>query len=130
MQSRTLELDGPVHYIDHGGPHGECGSRMVLVHGLGGSHVNWAGVGHLLARTHRVVAVDLPGFGRTPLAGRTSAVDANADLLARFVRALGDEPATLVGNSMGGMLAMICAARHPSVVRALVLVNAAHAPVL
>lgn len=103
---------------------------MVLVHGLGGSHVNWAGVGHLFAKTHRVVAVDLPGFGRTPLAGRSSAVEANADVLARFIRALGDEPATIVGNSMGGMLAMMCAARHPEVVRSLVLVNAAHAPVL
>lgn len=103
---------------------------MVLVHGLGGSHVNWASVGPLLARTHRVVAVDLPGFGRTPLAGRSSKVEANADVLARFIRALGDEPATVVGNSMGGMLAMMCAARHPEIVRALILVNAAHEPVL
>jgi pimeloyl-ACP methyl ester carboxylesterase len=103
---------------------------MVLVHGLGGSHVNWAAVGPLFARTHRVVAVDLPGFGRTPLLGRSSKIESNSDILARFVRAIGDEPATLVGNSMGGMLSVMTAARHPSIVSALVLVNAAHAPVL
>jgi len=125
MQSRTIDLDGPVHYLDHGG----SGPRMVLVHGLGGSHVNWAAVGPLFARTHRVVAVDLPGFGRTPLAGRSSKIEANADILARFVRELSSDSATLVGNSMGGLLSVMTAARHPSIVHALVLLNAAHAPV-
>src|SRR5215218_9076933 len=37
--SRTVDLDGPVHYIDFGGP--DDGRTVVLVHGLGGSHLNW-----------------------------------------------------------------------------------------
>ena len=46
MISRTLDLGGPVHYLDFGG----SGPTMVLVHGLGGSHLNWMWVGEKLAR--------------------------------------------------------------------------------
>ena len=62
MEQRVIDLGGPVHYLDFGG----AGSPMVLVHGLGGSAINWQSVGSLLAERHRVVALDLPGFGRTP----------------------------------------------------------------
>ncbi|MGI9609095.1 MAG: alpha/beta fold hydrolase, partial [Acidimicrobiia bacterium] len=67
-----IDLDGPVHYADYGGD----GSPMVLVHGLGGSHLNWLHVAHRLAERHRVVAVDLAGFGLTPPAGRKATVQA------------------------------------------------------
>src|SRR5204863_477650 len=70
MLSRTLDLDGPVHVADFGG----AGPTMVLVHGLGGSHANWLAVGPALAAHARVLAPDLPGFGRTPLAGRSAHV--------------------------------------------------------
>jgi hypothetical protein len=50
--SRLVDLGGPVHYLDFGGH----GPTMVLVHGLGGSHVNWLAAGPLLARSARVVA--------------------------------------------------------------------------
>jgi pimeloyl-ACP methyl ester carboxylesterase len=58
---------------------------MVLVHGLGGSHVNWMRVGPLLAERARVLAPDMAGFGMTPPAGRGTSVQANARLLDRFV---------------------------------------------
>lgn len=121
MTSRTVDLDGPVHYVDHGGE----GDPMVLVHGLGGSHVNWCGVAPRLAQKRRVFAIDLPGFGRTRLHGRRADVESNATLVRRFVDEVVGEPATLVGNSMGGALSVMTAAAAPESVRAAVLVNAA-----
>jgi pimeloyl-ACP methyl ester carboxylesterase len=121
MRSRTVDLGGPVHFADFGG----SGPTMVLVHGLGGSHLNWLAVGPALAARARVLAPDLAGFGRTPLAGRSAHVRANAQLLDRFVDAVAEGPAILIGNSMGGLLAMMEAERQPEKVSRLVLVGAA-----
>jgi pimeloyl-ACP methyl ester carboxylesterase len=126
MEGQTLDLNGPVYFVHHAGQ----GPPMVLVHGLGGSHLNWAAVAPFLAVKRPVFALDLPGFGRTPLAGRSTRVDDNARLIARFLASIADEPATLVGNSMGGMLSIRVGARWPDRVRALVLVNSAHPPSL
>jgi pimeloyl-ACP methyl ester carboxylesterase len=121
MEDRTVDLDGPVHYLDHGG----SGQPMVLVHGLGGSALNWMDAAPLLARFARVWAVDLLGHGRTPSTGRSSSVDDNATLLLRFVKAVAGGPALLVGNSMGGYLSMRAASERPDLVRGLVLVSPA-----
>ena len=98
---------------------------VVLVHGLGGSTVNWELVGAGLARrlAARVVAFDLAGFGRTALGSRRATVGANGRLLAELIAPLG--PSVVVGNSMGGALAIGLAARRPDLVRALVLVDPA-----
>src|SRR5207302_4379141 len=100
-----VDLDGPVHVADFGGD----GPGIVLVHGLGGSHVNWLGVGPLLARSARVVAIDLVAFGRTPPAGRSSSVGANADLLGAFIEQEINGPAVVPGHSMGGMISLMTA---------------------
>jgi pimeloyl-ACP methyl ester carboxylesterase len=121
--SRTADIGGPVHYVDFGGP--ADGPRVVLVHGLGGSHLNWCRLGPLLARSNRVVAVDLVGFGLTEPAGRSATVHANADLLSRLVRRVVGAPAILVGNSMGGMVSILTAASHPDAVAGLVLIDPA-----
>ena len=98
---------------------------MVLVHGLGGSAVNWQAVGPGLAARARVLAPDLAGFGRSPLAGRSARVQANQRLLGRFIDELAVDPVILVGNSMGGMIALLEAADHPERVSGLVLVDPA-----
>jgi glycerol-3-phosphate dehydrogenase len=118
MRSETVDAGGPVHFADFGGE----GPALVLVHGLGGSHVNWLAVGPRLARRARVVAPDLAGFGRTPPAGRMPRVPANRECLDRFLDAVIGGPAILVGNSMGGLIAMMQAALHPRKVAGLVLV--------
>lgn len=118
---RTVFLDGPVHYADFGG----SGTPIVCVHGLGGSHQNWLAVGPLLAARHRVVALDLVGFGLTPPSGRSSHVRAHRRLLAAFLREVIGEPAILMGNSMGGLVSMLQAEAEPSSVSALVLINPA-----
>jgi pimeloyl-ACP methyl ester carboxylesterase len=101
------------------------GAPMVLIHGLGGSHLNWLEAGPGLAARRRVLALDLAGFGRTPLAGRSARVRSNQRLLGRFIDEVVGEPAILVGNSMGGMIALLEAADHPRRVAALVLVDPA-----
>src|SRR5690349_11680494 len=106
MRSFQLDVSGPVHVADYGG----SGPTLLLVHGLGGSHVNWLSVGSSLAKGHRVLAVDLPGFGRTPIAGRSATMSAHSAVLAETVAQLADPELTLIGNSMGGLLSMAVAA--------------------
>ena len=122
-QSRTVDLVGPVHYVDFGGT--DDGQTVVLVHGLGGSHLNWDLLAPLLVPHARVLALDLPGFGRSEPAGRRTTVEANVEVLDRFVAEVAGAPAVLVGNSMGGMLSILAAARAPDAVRALALLDPA-----
>lgn len=122
-ESAWVDLaDGPVHYLDHGGPDGA--PLIVLVHGLGGSHANWSALAPLLNHRYRVVALDLAGFGLTAAGQqRRSSVLDNSDLLHRFVTALSGEPVTVVGNSMGGMVSSLMTAAHPQAVHRLILVD-------
>ncbi len=121
MRHKVADLDGAVHYIDFGG----SGRPVVMVHGLGGSALNWMAVGPRIAKSHRALALDLAGFGQTPLFGRAATVGANAELVHEFVAKVAGEPAILVGNSMGGHIAILEAANHPDSVRACVLVDPA-----
>jgi pimeloyl-ACP methyl ester carboxylesterase len=122
-ESRTVDLDGPVHYVDFGGPDGA--PRVVLVHGLGGSHLNWDTFAPLLVPHARVLAVDLPGFGRSEPGRRRATVHANVEVLHRFLREVAGEPAVLVGNSMGGMISILAKAQFPDAVSGLVLLDPA-----
>jgi len=119
-----LDIEGPVYVADFGGD----GPVMLLVHGLGGAHLNWMAVAPQLAAHHRVYALDLPGFGRSPLARRRSTIAANVDLVSRAITRLSPGPVVLMGNSMGGLLAIGAAALHPSLVDLLVLVDPAVPP--
>ena len=121
--ARTADLDGPFSWVDHGGP--ADGPLIVAVHGLGGSHANWHDLAPLLTGTSRVLAVDLAGHGRTPRAGRSASVRANARLLGRFVEHVVAEPVVLLGNSMGAALSVLHAAAHPEQVRGLALIGPA-----
>jgi len=124
MHSRFVDLDGPVHYADFGGD-AAAGPPLVLVHGLGGSHLNWMAAAPLLTGRSRVLAPDLIGFGRTPLAGRPARIRANQRLLARFLDEVVGGPVVLVANSMGGLISLLVAAEHPERVAGLVLVDPA-----
>jgi pimeloyl-ACP methyl ester carboxylesterase len=120
-RSRWAYLDGPVHYVDYGGP--DIGPLLVLVHGLGGSLVSWAAIAPALARTTRVLAIDLAGFGRTRGSGLSASLPANRDLLQRFLIQVAGRPVVLVGHSMGGTIAVMQASQNPETVAGLVLIN-------
>jgi pimeloyl-ACP methyl ester carboxylesterase len=122
-RSQWVDLDGPVHYVDHGGP--SDGPLLVCVHGLGGSLVNWSALAPRLTHHARVIAVDLAGFGHTRAIGRSASVTANQHLLHRFLTAVVGGPAVLVGNSMGGLIATLQTHAHPETVAAAVLIDPA-----
>jgi pimeloyl-ACP methyl ester carboxylesterase len=121
--SRTVDLGGPVHYVDFGGPDGA--PTVVLVHGLGGSHLNWDLFAPLIRDRARVLALDLPGFGRSEPGGRRTTVHDNVAVLDRFLTDVAGTPAVLVGNSMGGMISILETAASPQSVNGLVLLDAA-----
>ncbi len=94
--------------------HVRCGSGppLVLIHGLGGSHVNWEPVIDLLAVTRDVIAVDMPGFGasdRLP-AGTPHSARALGVAIGEHLQALGLERPHLAGNSLGAWVALEMAA--------------------
>jgi pimeloyl-ACP methyl ester carboxylesterase len=122
LRHKVADIDGPVHYLDFGGD----GPAAVMVHGLAGSALNWMSVGPGIAESgRRAVALDLAGFGETPLFGRSATVGANAALVHHFVERVIGEPVMLVGNSMGGHIAVLEAAAKPAWVSSLVLVDPA-----
>jgi len=113
---------GKVHVFTAGSP---AAPAVVLVHGLGDKGArNWAELIPMLARDYRVVAFDLPGFGRSSKGNEYYSPGRYAD----FVRYLMVEhfhtrAFSLVGHSMGGGIALRYAARFPQDVTALVLVD-------
>lgn len=120
MQSKVIELDGAVHVEEYDGD----GPTMLLVHGLGGSLLNWRAVAPGLARRQRVRAIDLRGHGRTAMP-RDASLDENLALLARYIEREVGHSVTLMGNSMGGLLSLLLASSRPDLVERLVLVNPA-----
>ncbi len=107
FRQKTIDLDGQISYADYGGE----GPTLVLVHGLGGCHLNWMPSAHMLAKHARVLAVDLVGFGRSASAGRGHGMEAQSAMLTRFVREVAGSDAVLVGNSMGGLVTLMTAAQ-------------------
>jgi pimeloyl-ACP methyl ester carboxylesterase len=123
-QGYVSALGGWMHWVEFEGA--AAGPPLVFVHGLGGSHLNWALVGPQLAAGRRAMALDLRGFGLTYGDRRTATIWGNIGLLQRFIEQIAGGPAILVGNSMGGMLSILQAHTHPESVAGLVLI----APVL
>ena len=117
---RTVDLEGPVAYREWEGPDD---SAFVLVHGLGASQLSWVQVAEGLSGLGRVFAIDLPGFGASPLSGRSAGLMDQRRTLSRFIGTLGVDRVVLAGSSMGGALSILQAAVEPSSVSGLVLTN-------
>jgi len=131
-RSAWLDVDWPAHahrtavdgseveYVDIG-----AGPAMVFVHGLGGAWQNWLENLPFFAGGHRCVAMDLPGFGASgPVEGEVS-IERYARAVKALLDELGVERAVVVGNSMGGFIALELAIRFPELAERLVLVSAA-----
>ena len=126
MHERWFDAEGRwVHTADWEPAEPRAGAvPVVLVHGLGASTLSWELVGAGLADRlgTRVTALDLPGFGRSR-ARRPATMSSHRAAVTALLRDRG--PAVVMGNSMGGATSVGVAARHPELVRGLVLVNAA-----
>jgi pimeloyl-ACP methyl ester carboxylesterase len=98
------------------------GDPVLLIHGLGATKASFLPTLGALARTHRAIALDLPGFGDSvkPLLAPYDA-PFFADAVTALIDELGADRVDLVGNSMGGRVAIEVGLRHPERVRRLVL---------
>ncbi len=128
---RWMLIDGqPVNTIELGpgqaSPATQTGGQaIVFVHGLSGCWANWLEQLPVLAREHRVVSLDLPGFGYSPMPSQQISISGYARLLDRMLGELEIDAAALVGNSMGGFIAAELAIAFPQRVERLVLISAA-----
>src|SRR5918997_3109621 len=98
---------------------------VLFLHGLGGNWTAWLENLPAAAREHRVVAVDLPGFGKSRPASDGISIPGYARTIERFCDEVGLQRFVVVGSSLGGWVAAELALRVPSRVHALVLVDAA-----
>src|SRR5258708_14811590 len=99
------------------------GPALVLIHGMFGDHLDWEPVLEGLAERHRVIAVDLPGFGESLKPDIDYDVCVFTLALAELLDRLGIERAVFAGNSFGGQIAMAFALEHPERVEKLVLIT-------
>jgi pimeloyl-ACP methyl ester carboxylesterase len=104
---------------------GEGPRALVLIHGMGGRWQHWRETIPFLARHGRVLALDLPGFGRSQLPAGGISLDGYADTAAALCRAVAVEQAVVLGHSMGGPIALRFATRHEHLAEAIVLVAGA-----
>jgi len=119
VEVKTEALHGrSVTYAEAG-----SGPVLLLIHGMGGTFANWQEVIEPLARTHTVIAPDLPGHGASAPGHGDYSVGALASGLRDLLAALDHERATLVGHSLGGGIAMQFAYQFPEMVERLVLVS-------
>jgi len=111
-------------YLLEVGPHSTTHPPLVLVHGAGsgGNRVFYPVLAALSSKRH-VIAVDLPGFGRSERRGDDFAPDQMVRQVASVVDALGVGRFDVLGHSSGGPLALLFAAQSPKLVRRLVLVD-------
>jgi pimeloyl-ACP methyl ester carboxylesterase len=125
---RRIEIDGtPVNYADIGptAPVPPGREPVVLVHGLGGQWQNWLENIPRAALERRVIAVDLPGFGLSPMPRKEITISGYGRTVNALCEQLGLGVVELVGNSMGGYIAAEVAIQFPQRVDRLILVSAA-----
>ncbi|HUO45505.1 MAG TPA: alpha/beta hydrolase [Acidimicrobiia bacterium] len=113
---------GTVYVHDFGGE----GRPVVAIHGLGGAHLNWLPVADGLRHYGQVLAPDLPGFGYSP-PQESYNLSIHTRAVIELLESLGGE-AVLLGNSLGGLITMMVAARRPDLIERLILVAPATPP--
>jgi pimeloyl-ACP methyl ester carboxylesterase len=101
------------------------GSAVILIHGLGADSHHWAANIDVLSQNFRVIALDQIGYGQSDKPLMRYSVENFADYLHGFLLVLKISKASLVGNSLGGWVALDFTIRHPQMVEKLVLVDAA-----
>jgi len=107
-----------IRYIEKGE-----GPPLILLHGMGGSLEWWEYNLDTLSQKFRVIAFDFPGFGYSSLPDVRFRLDSVPDFMASLLNAFQLARASLLGNSMGGLFALVTAAKIPERIDKLILVN-------
>lgn len=121
MTRKVQVLGRSMNVIDTGGD----GPVIVFVHGLGGRWQNWLLTIPAFMGSHRVIALDLPGFGESEMPAEEISIKGYAKAVDALMGELGVSCAVFVGNSMGGFVAAEVALSFHTRVERLVLVSAA-----
>ncbi len=101
-----------------------AGPSVILLHGMVGTATDWASSLRPVSRKFHVYALDQIGFGRSSKPLIEYKIGTFVDFLQEFMRVKGISKATVVGNSLGGWIAVDFAATHPELVDRMVLVDA------
>jgi pimeloyl-ACP methyl ester carboxylesterase len=130
-RGKTLSLNGgKLFFYDYEADRADSGKpALILIHGLGDEADSWRHLMPLLsAGGYRLIAPDLPGFGRSlhngtsPWRGWIS-VSAHAQAVISLMREVAEKPVVLVGSSMGALISQVAAFKKPDLVKALILVD-------
>ncbi len=119
MGTYTIK-DQRIYVREEGSPNTQV---ALLIHGWSSS---WYALSPLLPYLNKrfyCMSVDLPGYGKSPAPPKRITIPYYADLLAELLREVTDRPAVLIGHSMGGMISLAIALRHPVLVERMVLLN-------
>ncbi len=112
--------EGQVRYFKMG-----SGPPLILIHGLGSASINWFKNIVALSKSHSVYAIDLPGHGKTYKSISKKPLDQAVSFIIEFMDFMNIHEASIVGNSMGGLLALAMTLKHPDRVSKLVLEGSA-----
>jgi len=117
VTTRDIVVDGIRLHVAEAGE----GPALVLLHGLSATHANWEHTIPAFAGRWRVIAPDLPGHGQSAKPDAPYTIDFYAGVIRSLGRELGLGEAVVVGNSLGGQIAIELALAYPAWTRALVL---------
>ena len=121
LPHRLIEIAGVKTYVTEGG----AGPPILLIHGYGDTADGWRRVVPGLVKDHRVVALDMPPFGRSGEPPKGKLLDFYSEFFPTFLDELELERTTVIGHSLGGAVALRLAVENPDRVERLGLVAAA-----
>jgi pimeloyl-ACP methyl ester carboxylesterase len=116
-----FEYGGRQMYYERQG----AGKPLLLLHGWGGKIESWLPVTRDFSKAREVIAVDFPGFGRSPEPDAPWSVTEYMELIAAFLRQLGMEGADIIAHSFGARVSILLSATYPELAGKLVLTGAA-----
>jgi pimeloyl-ACP methyl ester carboxylesterase len=117
MTARDIVVDGIRLHVTEAGR----GPALLMLHGLSATHFNWEHTIGAFSDRFRVIAPDLPGHGRSDKPDAPYTIDFFAGVMRSLGRELGIDEAVVIGNSLGGQIAIQMALDYPTWTRALVL---------
>ncbi|MBC9250152.1 alpha/beta hydrolase [Pseudomonas alcaligenes] len=121
VSTRQIQVDGLDIVYYEGGP--SDAPTILMLHGFGANRDNWLRFSRFLSGDYHIIALDLPGFGESSKPAISYDVASQAERVHAFTKALGLDKVHLIGNSMGGHIAALYAARYPDEVASLALLD-------